>query len=274
MTIENNDFPLVYCNGDSYSNNNYDESLQNSTYDFVVAKKFNGFNINNAISGSCNRRIIRTSVADLLEQRKLNPTQRIIALIGLSFDLRSEFWNDDFLKMPRRHEIDAESSVYESDFISYQFSNAPNWVELLKKGKIIEPLTKHAGTNFSKKFYNMLNNVRAFFFSPYAERINLYCDLIMFRALMDSLDIEFLVFNSPPRETDMSNEATLDLFSHQIENDSRFIGFSEEFSFCEYLADNNFVPLDFIDNPSIGHFGSDGHKYFAENIILPLLNNT
>jgi hypothetical protein len=93
-------FPLVYCNGDSYSNNNYHESLRKSTYDFIVADALNGFNINNAVSGSCNRRIIRTSVADLVEQREINPSQRIIALIGLTFDMRFEFWNEKFLKKP------------------------------------------------------------------------------------------------------------------------------------------------------------------------------
>jgi hypothetical protein len=265
-----NSFPLVYCNGDSYSNNNYHESLLRSTYDFTVAKEFNGFNINNSISGSCNRRIIRTSVADLTEQRKINPSQRIIALIGLTFDLRDEFWNDDFLRKSAYQENDS-SSVYESDFLSFQFSGMGDWFERIRQGKIIKPLPTNIGKNFTKKFFNVLNNARAFFFSPYADKIDLYCDLVMFKALMDSMDIEFLVFNAPPTMP-LESEATLDHFSQQIEDDERFIGFSTNFSFCEYLSSNNFVPLDSPDNPVIGHYGSEGHSYFAKNVLLPLLN--
>ena len=272
MIDTDNNFPLVYCNGDSYSDNNYHKTLHKSTYDFVVANEFDGFNINNAVGGSCNRRIIRASVADLIQQRDHNPNQRIIALIGLSFDLRSEFWNEDFLKRTS-FEINHTSSLYESDFKSFQFTGDDDWLSKLRSGDIIRRPPDNVGTNFTKKFFNILNNSRAYFFSPYAERINLYCDLIMFRSLMDSLNIEFLVFHAPaPELIKTETDATLHHFSHQIHNDKRFIGFEDGFGFCTYLADNNFVPLDFIDNPTIGHYKSDGHEFFAKNIILPLLN--
>ena len=86
------DFPLIYCNGDSYSNENYRPILNGKVYANSVAEHYRGFVINKAISGCSNRRIIRTSVHDLIQQRQLNPTQEIIALIGLTFDLRSEIW--------------------------------------------------------------------------------------------------------------------------------------------------------------------------------------
>jgi hypothetical protein len=264
-------FPLVYCNGDSYSNNNYHESLRKSTYDFIVADALNGFNINNAVSGSCNRRIIRTSVADLVEQREINPSQRIIALIGLTFDMRFEFWNEKFLKTPL-HQINDTNSVFEGDFLSLQFTTMPNWFSVLRKGIRIQKLPKNTDINFKKKFFDMLNNVTAFFFNPSAEVINLFCDLIMFRALLDTLNIEFLIFNCAPTDVTYTDNALIEHFSKIVFKDSRFIKFNEGFSFCSYLADKKFVPLDSVHNPSIGHFGSDAHEHFAKTILLPRLS--
>ena len=46
------DFPLVYCNGDSYSDGKFVSSLINNTYVNFVANKLNGFAVNAALSGS------------------------------------------------------------------------------------------------------------------------------------------------------------------------------------------------------------------------------
>ena len=70
-------------------------TLKNQTYAHVVGKHLDGFVINNAVGGSCNRRIIRTTVHDMIHQRQVNPEQQIIALIGLTFELRSEIWADN-----------------------------------------------------------------------------------------------------------------------------------------------------------------------------------
>ena len=91
------DIPLIYCNGDSYSNELYHRSLAKSVYANILAEQIGGFVINKAINGSCNRRIIRTTIHDVVHQRQLNPTQQIIALIGLTFELRSELWVDNLL---------------------------------------------------------------------------------------------------------------------------------------------------------------------------------
>ena len=262
------DTPLIYCNGDSYSSDKiYD--LQEATYDYVVGKSLNGYVINHAIPGSCNRRIIRVSVADLIHQRQLNKTQRIIALIGLSFELRSEVWNNDMFLVSDDNRDSNIESTFESDFKSYQFSNKPDWLEQLKSGNSVH--SHDTESLASPKFFDMLTKGNAFFYSPYAERINLYCDLIMFKSLMDQLNIEFLIFNSPPQETDMSADMLLDHFASEIYNDNRFIMFKEGFSLCSYLNDNGFEPFDFKDNPSIGHYKDDGHRYFAENILIPRL---
>ena len=251
------DFPLIYCNGDSYSDDTYHPTLLNKTYVNFVANKLNGFAINAAIKGSCNRRIIRTTVHDVINQRRLNPTQKIIVLIGLTFELRSELWIDDI-----KH-IESEA---ESNFKTHAFSNQLDWRENLLAGVDIgSKNTQGQDTKFFKKF----SEGRAFFFSPYAERINLLTDLIMLRSLLESLSIEFLIFQSPRAEK-LESEYLLDFLKQQLNGDNRFFDF-ETFGFVDWCVEQHFIPVDFLEKPYIGHYGPDAHAAFANKILIPQL---
>jgi hypothetical protein len=250
------DFPLVYCNGDSYSDHNYHPSMLNQTYVDHVATYTKGFAINRAISGSCNRRIIRTTLHDMIQQRSLNPQQKIIALIGLTFELRSELWADHCIsKIPE-----------ESNFVTHKFSDRISWRENLLANRNIEsPNT----LKFEEKFFREYSRGRAYFFSPYAERINLLADLIMLKSTLDSLKIDFLIFQSPKVEK-LQQDYLLDFFKKQISNDARFLDL-ENFGFCNWCLEQKFIPLDYLDRPEIGHYGVDAHKAFAEKILIPKL---
>ena len=158
------EFPLIYCNGDSYSNDRYSPSLLNGTYANVVAESCQGFVINKSINGSCNRRIIRTTLHDLILQRQQNPMQKIIALIGLSFELRSEIWVDE-IKKPIAPE--------ESNFVTHIFTKQINWRDNLLNGIEIQTPNRE---QLNEKFLKEYSNGRAFFYSSYAERINLLTD--------------------------------------------------------------------------------------------------
>ena len=127
------EFPLIYCNGDSYSAENYHESLNKKTYANIVANHCNGFVINKAITGSCNRRIVRTTTHDIIHQRQLNPHQKIIVLIGLSFELRSELWLDEIIPQ----------SSEETQFKTHVFSQQLNWKENLLTGNDIQTPNQH-----------------------------------------------------------------------------------------------------------------------------------
>ena len=243
------DHPLIYCNGDSYSNENYHASLKGQVYANVVGQHFGGFVINSAVSGSCNRRIIRTAVHDLTQQRQLNPEQKIIALIGLSFELRSELWNDRV----------QPSSEVESQFETHVFANQSNWRDLLIGGKNILPKSDGA-------FFDKYSQGRAYYYSPYAERINLLCDCVMFQALMQKLNIEFVVFQAPRAEK-LENEYLVDFFKNQL-NTNNFFNF-ETFGFVNWCYQQGFVPLDMLDRPEIGHPTAEAHRAFAEQVLIP-----
>lgn len=251
-------FPLIYCNGDSYSDENYKDFSKDNIYANFVGKYCNGFVLNRAISGSCNRRIIRSTVHDMILQRQLNPTQQIIALINLSFELKTELWADEI----------PPHSPEESHFKSHQFSGQLTWREDLLKGISIRTQNTY---NLDKKFFDFYSKGRAFFYSPYAERINLLTDLVMFRSLMDSLNVNFLVFQGPKADK-LQSDYLLDFFKQQLTGDDRFFDF-EEFGFCDWCYENNFTPMDSIKRPYIGHYGPDAHQAFAEQVLIPKLKS-
>lgn len=254
------DFPLIYGNGCSFSSEMYHPSLVGKTYVNFVADHYHGFAINKARNGSSNRRIIRTTVHDMLQQRQLNPHQKIIALIQFTTPIRSEIWLDD-----KSGELEEESN-----FVQVQFASKPNWRERFLKGKGANPINWPVDKyNLSKKYWDKLTEGLAYFHDGQAEYINLLCDLIMLRTLLDSLNIDFIIF-SGPQEQQFELGYLLEFFRNQIQQDKRYIDF-ESFGFCAWCAEQQYIPLDPEPNPYIGHYGPDAHEAFAKQIIIPKL---
>ena len=76
---------LIYSNGCSFSIN------EPHSYADYVAQSLNAELINKGQLGACNRRIIRTTMRDLLEIKSNN----VMALIGLAIMGRTELWRND-----------------------------------------------------------------------------------------------------------------------------------------------------------------------------------
>jgi hypothetical protein len=233
------DFPLVYANGCSYST----PSSSRKVHANYISDKLNGFLLNNSIPGSCNRRIIRTSLYDIIEQRKINPTQKIIAIISLSFELRSELWFENRVA----------EKAQESNFVTHTFTGDRNQI----------PHTK---------FFDKYSEGRAYYYSPYAERINLLTDLFMFTATCAKYNVNYLIFQAPMAEK-LEEEHVLDFFKKEIKQDTRIFDL-ETFGFLDWAYENKFIPYDMLDTPEIGHYNSDAHKAFAKEILMPKLAET
>jgi hypothetical protein len=250
------DFPLIYCNGDSYSADRHHPLLKGKTYANIVANYCNGFVINSAIPGSCNRRIIRTTLHDLMLQRQLNPSQKIIALINLTFEVRSEIWVDDLVS----------DTPPESNFVTHKFSGKLDWKEKLLDNTDISISTRY---NLDNTFYKKFSQGRAFFFSPYAERINLLTDLIMLKSTMQKLDIDYLIFQAPVADL-LDSDYLLDFFKQYIKDDPGIFDL-ETFGFCNWSHQQGFIPFDYLDRPTIGHYKPDAHCAFANDVLIPRL---
>ena len=259
------DFPLIYCNGDSYSNPLFHPALDKKTFAEYVGNALNGFVLNQSINGSCNRRIVRTSLYDMIEQRRVNPNQKIILLLNLTFEIRSDLWVDD-IKVEREQE---------SHFVGHQFAKIDTWKEKLLKGKPIYGIAtgaKRESDMLSSRFLPKLNHGKAFFYSPYAERINLYADLIMFTAFCDQHNINYLIFQSPRAEK-LQEEHLLDTFKSKVNNNAKVFDL-ENFGFLDWAYNQKYKPLDKLDLPQIGHYNKDAHKAFAEQVLIPKLEET
>ena len=252
--------PLIYANGCSFSAETYHPSLLGKTYVNFVADHCGGFAMNKALPGSCNRRITRITVHDMIHQRKLNPDQQIVALIQLTTTIRSEVWVDN----------KTTTVPEESNLVSFQFANNLDWKEKLLQGLGFNaaqwPVKKHG---LSKKYWDKLTEGLAYFHNDYAECINLFCDLIMLRLLLESLNVDFIFFAGPQMQK-FESDYLLDFFRNQLQHDQRYIDM-ESFGFCSWSAGQNFVPLDLDPNPLNGHYGSDAHESFAKQILIPKL---
>lgn len=244
--------PLVYCNGDSYSDPEYrSDIMQGQTYADHLANHLQGYLINRSLQGSCNRRIVRTSLHDLIHQRYLNPEQRIIAVIGLSFEMRDELWFEDAVAL----------DPVESNLRYHQWTHHSDWKQRLLEHKSIN--TK----SFAHwhKWIEHWEKGRAFFYSPYQERINLLVDLVMLSSVLRDLDIDFVVFQGPVCEP-LEAEYLKDFFQNQL--DPRIMDL-EKFGFCAWCQDRGFQHLDTEHDAKIGHYGPDAHRAFATDFLLP-----
>jgi len=259
------DFPLLYCNGSSFSSDNYHPTNNDAIYVNYVANKLNGFVLNKSFPGNCNRSIIRTSVHDLIHQRQLNPNQKIIAIIGLTFEIWSEVWLED--NKPNSEEL--------SNFRTHSFTTLLDWRErLLNKLDILrfssDKIFKKDKDPVFEKFYTKYSEGRAYFYSPYAERINLFCDLLMFTSMCKKYNIHYIIFQSSKSEK-LKQEYLLDFFSKELYKDDRIFNL-DNFGFINWCKENNFEDVDPL-NP-MGHFGPDAHEAFANTILLHKLEET
>ena len=253
-----NKAPLIYCNGCSYSNNKYHPSLNNSTYADVIGRGYGGFVINRAVNGSCNRRIIRTSLLDLLEQRRLNADQPIFAILGLSFDLRKETWN----------ETASPEFANESNFVSYNFTSEQDWKTRLFSKQDLDPQSQ---TNLDPKWFGKLSEAQAYFHSPLAERINTFADLIMLHSILKDHQVSLLVFQAPPVER-IENEHVLDQLRTQIDTPN-FLEL-ETLSFTRWCWEQGYSNLEQKTGVTdCGHPDAAGHRAFAKQVLIPRLEH-
>jgi hypothetical protein len=101
---------MIYVNGDSYLHNandgrNVASFLGEYTNDHVV---------DSSIPGSCNNRILRTSLRDLLVLKQTH--ENITAFIGLTYIFRSDVW--DTINQPERWK-----NSNDGEFASYPLMN-------------------------------------------------------------------------------------------------------------------------------------------------------
>jgi hypothetical protein len=119
------------------------------------------------------------------------------------------------------------------------------------------------------KFLKKWSEGRAFYYSPYAERINLLTDLVLLKFLMQQLEVDYLIFQGPSAEP-LTPDYLKDFFLAQLD-DTNILNL-ETFSFCDWCNGQGFTSFEDIElSDSVhyhnGHYRADAHQAFAEKFL-------
>lgn len=246
---------IVYANGCSYA------CISNGKrYSDFLGEYFNCKSINAALPGSCNSRILRSSLRDLIELKKSH--DNIIAVISLSFILRTELWH----RNPKRQDCWKQSG--DGDFISFQFAQTIDWKDQINKNLLLdlEEEFKSYGKNWLTWF-----NVEA-------ETTKLLEHMILFASWCKLNNIKYVIFSGPLQEPIELESIFVKSFYDTVCADNLIINIFNE-SFLKWCNDNGHTPIDDFKmvihgtwHPC-GHQGEDAHKAWAKYLIENYLGN-
>lgn len=221
---------ILYANSDSYG-----VSSTGKTYVDFIGKKLNTTHVvNNGLSGSCNRRIIRTSIRDLLSLKKQD--KNIVAIIGLAHTNRFEYWgktvtgNDGHFK-----------SVHPAGIV-------PEEAKKLQQGHI--------------ETYN-----------DEASNTNLFVDIILLTSFFKTNNIKYLIWQgSQTLKTSDFAAPFINSFYDQVQLDSNVLDMFD-FSFSKYCSIiKGYTPYDKHLYGIHGHHAEPAHQDFAEHLLENYLN--
>ena len=236
---------IVYINGDSYSS-----ISDGKRYSDFLGEHYNCKSINNAISGSCNSRILRTSLRDLIELKKTEDS--IIAVMSMSFILRTELWDMTY----------TDKFVNDGDFKSFQTTKSKKWFYDKES-----PISRY--NDYSTQWLKWYN--------VEAETVNLIKEIILFTAWCKLNKIKYVVFSGPLQEPIDFQAPFVNSFYNELINDKNILNIFTD-SFTEYCVKQGFSPIDSFTQEIhgktyiIGHHGQQAHQSFANFLIKNYLN--
>lgn len=252
------DFPLIYCNGDSHSDPNfYYPAMVGHTYADYVGAHCNGFVINKSKSGSCNRRIIRTAVHDLMVQRQANPGQPIMALIAFAQEHQDEFWVDG--RTP--------NDPPESNFVGHSLITSLDHAQIFQDDEVVLRFDDQE-SRIARDLVQDWSRGNSGLYNAYARRIDFLHDLLMLTGLLERLQVQAVCFQITPRER-LVSEYLIDFYKSNINSATVFD--LETFGFATWCSQQGFEPLLDHESPDLAHYGADAHQAFANDVLIPKL---
>lgn len=238
--------PVVYTNSCSFGAPNQGHLI----YPDVVTNHLLAKLINRGIGGSCNRRIIRTTLRDCIE------IQPNLVLIGLTFISRTEAWQP---WLP--------NNTNDGDFHPI--------------------IIDHGKLDWTKGLYTKINNIHQYadqpirdyyqqwllHYNPEAELYNLLTDILMLTSWLKEQGIRYLVFANTdvfPADIDY-NAPFLSSLRDNILKDKSIIN-PWEFSFGTYARSLGHKPKDENLYGDHGHPNEQAHIDFANHLIVNYIN--
>ena len=243
---------IVYSNSCSFG----EPGQGHNVYSDYVAKYFNATCVNHGVRGSCNRRIIRTSLRDLIELR--NQDFDIIALVGLTFVSRTELWQP---WLP--------ANQTDGHFHSINVDHKKiDWSIKGLIDTIVPDIHQLADERIRDYYKHWLEH-----YHPESAVTELLTDVIMFTGWCRYNKIKYCVFSNvdvlPDDKTVGYTSPFIDSLKDQILEDSNIID-PWQFSFGTYSLENGFLPKDYQKYGNHGHPDSNAHKFFGQYLIKHL----
>jgi hypothetical protein len=232
---------------------------QHAVYSDHVAKNLDARLINQGKSGSCNRRILRTSLRDLIEIKKQHTN--VTALIGLSFISRTELWQP---WLPANDNDGHFSSIKVND-------KKTNWSNQGLIDTVVPNIYESVDHRIKDYYKQWLIH-----FNPESELTNLLTDLIMFSSWAKLNKIQYKIFSNvdklPSEDKVGYNSPFVSSLRHCVESDPDIIDLWN-FSFGGYALELGLKPRDFNVYGIHGHPGGLAHEKFAEFLVGHLGTN-
>jgi hypothetical protein len=223
---------MIYVNGDSY--------IHNANGGRNIASFLSEYTNNDvtdcSIPGSCNNRILRTSLRDLLVLKQMH--KNITAFIGLTYIFRSDVW--DTINQPKRWK-----NSNDGEFASYQLMN-------FNEPQIPNYLKPYA-QQWAKWYHSE------------AEITKLLQGVILLSAWCKTNNITLRIFSSTSIDQLIDIEAPfIKPFYIEISKDANLIDLFN-FSLIGYCKNLGHVPYDSGD-----HLSEPAHKDFAAFLLTTL----
>jgi hypothetical protein len=247
---------LVYSNSCSFGESGQGHNI----YPELVAKTLTAQLINCGKSASCNRRIIRTTLRDLIELK--NKHKNILALIGLTFISRTELWQ------PWNSVIDNDGH-----FSSIRIDHKKiHWGINGLIDNIVPNIEEFADTQIQEYYRQWLNH-----YHPESELTNLLTDLLMFTGWAKNNNIRYCIFSNvdllPGDDKVGYTSPFINSLRHEIETDPHVIN-PWNFSFGSYALSCGLKPKDYNRYKHHGHPGEEAHTLFADFLLNHLQNKS
>ena len=222
---------ILYANSDSYGICSTGKTYVDFIGEDIKADRI----INNGLSGSCNRRIIRTTVRDLTS---LNDRHKdIVAIIGLAHTNRFEYWEDNFQQPNDGHFYSFQPKFPVSDSAKNLYRG---WIET---------------------------------YNDDAANTNLFLDLILLTTFLKSHNIKYLIWQGcmTLKESDFDAPFIKNFYDH-VKTDSKILDMFD-FSFSKYCSTiKGYKPYDSARYGIYGHHAEPAHRDFASHLLENYLN--
>ena len=238
---------IVYSNSCSFG-----AKQKHSIYPEIVADAFSASLVNAGRSGSCNRRIIRNSLRDLINLK--NKNEEILCLIGLSFITRTELWQ------PLIPALSTDGNFHPLMVECTKF----DWTRGLLDTQV-KDIHLSAPKEVQEYYKQWLLHM-----SKEAIITDTIADIIMFKDFCLQNNISTLIWSNTqvwPAEPEVAtDDVFLKDFIEYISIDNCIID-PWKFSFQQYAIDRGHRPKDEHVWGLSGHPSENSHKDFAKFLI-------